>query len=256
VNISRSGASHTPRSHVPVCCVWCGQFTAPGPTCDVCGSPLTEPGQPSVNPQASVPAPHAPPAAPEVPSGSLTVDVPDRPTTRAPRTPPAPRAPRAAETASPQPATDGGVPEWQSLREAARMAGVSEESLWRCVQAGLVSTPAGVGTDEGGSVLLRTEDLRLLGLLPALTEPERFAAGGPPGPGAALPPPEPVPIPEAPRPKPRRGATHAVEPAWVVRPTAAAAKQLRRRNRLRGLGIAAAFFILVAIVDFLLGFIS
>lgn len=47
-----------------------------------------------------------------------------------------------------------------------------------------------------------------------------------------------------------------MEPAWVVRPTAAAAKQLRRRNRLRALGIAAAFFILVAIVDFLLRFIS
>jgi hypothetical protein len=67
---------------------------------------------------------------------------------------------------------------------------------------------------------------------------------------------EPVSAPESPRPVPRATIGPRLEPAWVVRPTATAAKLLRRRSRLKVVGIVAAFFLLVAIVDFVLRFAS
>lgn len=241
-----------PRSHGPVCCVWCGQFSAPGPTCEICGSPLSEPGPSSVTLQASSPPPEAAFPILEASSGPLAVEVMDQ---GSPSGRPAPSESQSPNVeASSLQATARAESEWVTLNEAARMAGVSEDSLWRCVQAGLVSTPAGVGTDDAGSLLLRTEDLRLLGLLPASSESESDAARGAPRLAPSYS--EPVPVAEPSRPVPKATTGPRVEPAWVVRPTATAAKLLRRRRRLRVVGVVAAFFLLVAIVDFLLRFVS
>jgi len=256
VNGSRAPGRHKdpPRSHGPVCCVWCGQFSAPGPTCEVCGSPLSEPGPSSVTLQASAPAPEAAFPIPEASSGPLAVEVKDQGSPPGPPAPPEPHSPNL-QPSSLQ-ATARVQSEWVTLNEAARMAGISEESLWRCVQAGLVSTPAGVGTDDGGSLLLRTEDLRLLGLLMASSASELDDARGAPRLETAPTYSEPVSAPESSRPAPRATTGPRVEPAWVVRPTATAAKLLRRRSRLKVVGIVAAFFLLVAIVDFVLRFVS